>query len=148
VSATTKSMCTFWLAGMCLGTDVLDVQEVIRYQELTPVPLAPAVIEGLMNLRGQIITAVDLRKRMELPARPDGEEPVNLVIHTTEGVVSLLVDQIGDVVEVDQDMFEAPPGTVVGVGRDLIVGAYKLDGLLLLELDVARVTSGLATAGS
>jgi purine-binding chemotaxis protein CheW len=145
--STSKGLCTFWLAGMCFGVEVLEVQEVIRFHELTPVPLAPHVIEGLMNLRGQIITAIDLRRRMELPERVEGSEPVNLVIRTADGAVSLLVDQIGDVVEVDHERFEPPPETVEGVGRDLIVGAYKLDGVLLLELDTARVIAGLIPAG-
>ncbi|MFN8050684.1 MAG: chemotaxis protein CheW [Acidimicrobiales bacterium] len=139
-----RSLCTFWLAGLCFGVDVLDVQEVIRHQEVTPVPLAPQVVVGLMNLRGQIITSCDLRIRLDLGERSPGQVPMNVVVRTGEGPVSLLVDEIGDVIQVADDTFETPPSTVTGVARDLIVGAYKLDGKLLLELDIVRLINGLA----
>jgi purine-binding chemotaxis protein CheW len=111
---------------------------------VTPVPLAPPVVVGLMNLRGQIITSCDLRIRLELGERPAGLVPMNVVVQTVDGPVSLLVDEIGDVLEVSEDDFETPPSTVTGVARDLIVGAYKLDGRLLLELDTLRLVNGLA----
>lgn len=130
--------CTFFVRGMLLGLEVTCIQEVIRYQPLTVVPLAPSVIAGLMNLRGQIVTAIDLRHRLGLPAREPGERPVNVVVRTAEGAVSLLVDEIGDVIEVDKDSFERPPETLGNDARDLIRGAYKLKGRLLLVLDAAR----------
>lgn len=142
----TRGLCTFWLGGLCFGIDVLDVQEVIRHQAVTVVPLAPSVVVGLMNLRGQIITCCDLRLRMELGERAPDDVPMNVVVRTPEGPVSLLVDRIGDVIEVSPDSFEAPPSTVTGIARDLIVGAYKLDGRLLHELDTAEVVSGLSAA--
>ena len=88
------------------------VQEVIRYQEMTRVPLAPPVVKGLINLRGQIVTAVDLRRRLGLRERAATDLPMNVVIRTSDGAVSLLVDEIGDVVEVDDTTFERPPETV------------------------------------
>ena len=88
--------CTFVLGGHHFGIDVLKVQEIIRYQEMTRVPLAPPVVRGLINLRGQIVTAIDLRRRLELPERTDGQLPVNVVVKTDDGAVSLLVDEIGD----------------------------------------------------
>src|SRR5215475_8306674 len=124
--------CTFYVAGHFFGLDVLKVQEVIRYQELTRVPLASPVVSGLINLRGQIVTAIDLRRRLGLPSRSDQSRPMNVVVRTTDGVVSLLVDEIGDVIEVPRDRFEAPPETLFGATRLLIDGAYKLDGELLL----------------
>jgi len=141
-----KGLCTFWLDGRCFGIDVTDVQEVVQYQRLTAVPLARPVVSGLLNLRGQILTALDLRRRMELVDRPEGQDPMNIVIRTDDGPVSLLVDRIGDVVEVEPDSFEAPPDTLTGVARDFITGAYKLEGYLLLELDTRRVLAGLATS--
>ena len=141
-----KGLCTFWLDGRCFGIDVTDVQEVVQYQRLTRVPLARSVVSGLLNLRGQILTALDLRRRMELPDRPEDQDPMNIVIRTDEGPVSLLVDRIGDVVEVEPESFEAPPDTLNGVARDFITGAYKLEGYLLLELDTRRVLAGLATS--
>ena len=133
--------CTFLLDGHYFGVDVLRVQEIIRYQEMTRVPLAPPVVRGLINLRGQIVTAIDLRRRLELPDRPEGQVPVNVVIQTDDGAVSLLVDEIGDVLEVSEKAFERPPETLHGTARELIRGAYKLDGRLLLILDTARAVS-------
>lgn len=130
--------CTFYVAGHYFGLDVLKVQEVIRYQEMTRVPLAPPVVRGLINLRGQIVTAIDLRRRLELQDRPADQPPLNVVVHTDDGAVSLLVDEIGDVLEVSEKMFEAPPETLKGTARALIRGAYKLPDRLLLILDTAK----------
>src|SRR5579871_2489696 len=130
--------CTFYVDGQYFGLDVLRVQEVIRYQEMTRVPLAPPVVRGLINLRGQIVTAIDLRRRLGLEDRPASQPPVNVVLRTDDGAVSLLVDEIGDVLDAPADLFERPPETLQGVARDLIQGAYKLDGRLLLVLDADK----------
>ena len=130
--------CTFYVNGMFLGVEVTCIQEVIRYQPLTVVPLTPPVIAGLMNLRGQLVTAIDLRHRLGLPPRDPGQRPINVVVRTIDGAVSLLVDEIGDVIEVDGDMFERPPETLTDDARELIRGAYKLKDRLLLVLDAAR----------
>lgn len=128
--------CTFRLADLTFGIEVQRVQEVIRPQALTAVPRANRVVEGLINLRGQIVTAVDLRRRLEMPERPDDTPGMNVVVRTGDGALSLLVDEIGDVVHVDESTFETPPDTLEGVARELIVGAYKLEARLLLILDV------------
>jgi purine-binding chemotaxis protein CheW len=130
--------CTFLVRGLFLGLEVTCIQEVIRYQPLTVVPLTPPVIAGLMNLRGQIVTAIDLRHRLGLPPREPGERPINVVVRTPDGAVSLLVDEIGDVIEVGDDSFERPPETLGDDARALIRGAYKLKDRLLLVLDAAR----------
>jgi purine-binding chemotaxis protein CheW len=140
-----RRYCTFTLAGHCLGIEVGSVQEVLRGQEVTPVPLAPAMIHGLINLRGQIVTAFDLRERLGLSPRPAGQAPANVVIRSGEEVVSLLVDEIGDVVEAGDETFERPPETLEGPSRDLIRGAHKLDGRLLLLLDTDRALNGAPT---
>ena len=131
--------CTFHLGDLYLGVEVTQVQEVIRHQATTPVPLAPDVIGGLMNLRGEIVTTIDLRRRLDLPPLEDGSDPMHVVIRSDDGVVSLLVDGIGDVIEVDDDVFEPAPPTLPSSTRDLIIGVYKLDGRLLLVLDCDRV---------
>ena len=143
-----KQFCTFYLKELFFGIEVLRVQEVIRYQEMTHVPLAPGMIEGLINLRGQIVTAVDLRRRLELPPRTNGELPMNVVVRTDDGAVSLLVDEIGDVLEITDDAFERPPETLTGVARELIQGVYKLKDRLLLILDTDRTVSVSTTANS
>jgi purine-binding chemotaxis protein CheW len=140
----TTQFCTFHLDQFLFGVDVRKVQEVIRSLKLTRVPLAPEVITGLINLRGEIVTAIDLRRRLELPPRPPEVEPMNVVVQTGAEVVSLLVDSIGAVVTVTPEAFEKPPETLTGVARDLILGAYKLKDRLLLALDVEKVIQGAA----
>lgn len=133
--------CTFYLERHYFGLDVLRVQEVIRFQEMTRVPLAPPVVRGLINLRGQIVTAIDLRRRLELSERPADVTPVNVVVRTDDGAVSLLVDEIGDVLEVPEKAFEKPPDTLTGSARELIRGAYKLEQGLLLILDEEKAVN-------
>ena len=133
-----KQLCTFLVDGLNLGIDVTRVQEVIRHQDMTPVPLAPGVVGGLINLRGQIVTALDLRRRLGAPARGEGELPMNVVIRHEEGVVSFLVDEIGDVLDVDDATFEPPPETLGAASKALVKGVYKLEEQLLLLLDTER----------
>ena len=133
-----RQYCTFYAGDMYFGIWVREVQEVLLYQDMVRVPLASPVVRGLINLRGQIVTAIDLRRRLELPDREDGADPMNVVVRTDDGAVSLLVDQIGDVVEVDERTFESAPENLRGRARELIEGVYKLDGELLLVLDAHR----------
>lgn len=130
---------TFYLDQLFFGVEVRAVQEVVRYQPMTRVPLAPPMVQGLINLRGQIVTALDLRSRLGLLPRSDSELPMNVVLRTEDGAVSLLVDQIGDVIDTSPDLFEPPPETVRGTAREMIRGAYKLEGRLLLILDHGQV---------
>jgi purine-binding chemotaxis protein CheW len=134
----TSQLATFWLDGDLYGVEVAHVQEVLRSQSITRVPLAPPAVAGLINLRGQVVTAIELRERLGRPARPAGTEAVVIVVRLHGEAVSLLVDSIADVVDVDVADFEAPPDTLDGAARDLIRGAYKLAGQLLLALDVNR----------
>jgi purine-binding chemotaxis protein CheW len=143
----TKQFCTFFLNGLFFGVEVLKVQEVIRYQAMTRVPLAPATIQGLINLRGQIVTAIDLRRRLELAPREANQLPMNVVVRSDDGAVSLLVDEIGDVVEIQDDIYERPPETLKGVGRELVQGVYKLKERLLLILDTEK-TVNLSNTGN
>jgi len=130
-----QQFCTFLLDGYLFGVPVPQVQEVIRYQPMTPIPLAPGAVEGLINLRGQIVVAIDLRRRLGLANRPAGELPMNVVVRTADSVVSLLADEIGDVIEVDESTFEAAPETLRGAVRFMILGVHKLEGQLLHLLD-------------
>ena len=129
---------TFFVADLFFGVDVLRVQEVLRFQPMTRVPLAPEVIEGLINLRGQIVTAVDMRKRLRLPPRHEELMPMNMVVRTEDGAVSLLVDEIGDVLDMETGAWERPPENLDPLTRELIQGVYKLKDRLLLVLDAER----------
>jgi len=137
--AAKESYCTFRVDDLYFGIEVCQVQEVIRYQPTTRVPLAPGFVEGLMNLRGQIVTTLGLRHCLGLPPAEGDSLPMNVVIRTAEGPISLLVDDIDDVLQVDLDRFEPPPETLQGEQRELIRGAFKLDDRLLLILDTDRV---------
>lgn len=132
---TTQQFCTFFLHDQFLGIPVEQVQEVIQHQEMTAVPLVPEVIRGLINLRGQIVMAVDLRRRLGIEERPADALPINVVVRTRDGAVSLLADSIGDVVEVKEETFEDPPQTLDKHIRQLITGVHKLEGRLMLVLD-------------
>ena len=134
-------LATFTLDDRLYGVGVERVQEVLRSQARTRIPLAPPAIAGLVNLRGQVLTAIELREQLGLPPRPQGEEPMVVVIRVGTEPVSLLVDSIGAVVDVDPESFENPPDTLMGPGRELILGAYKLPGRLLLALDVDRAVA-------
>ena len=138
-----KQLCSFVLGDLLFGVEVMKVQEVLRYQAMTRVPLASSMVRGLINLRGQIVTAVDVRARFRLPRLPDDQEPMNVVLCTGDGVVSLLVDEIGDVLEVDDAHFGRAPETLAAVFRDAVVGVYKLEHRLLLLLDVERIVAPL-----
>lgn len=146
-----KQFCTFYLGDLFFGINVLDVQEIIKFQDMTTVPLSPSVVEGLINLRGQIVTAIDMRRRLDLPERSSDSEPINIIIRTEDdSTASLLVDDIGDVLEVSEDDFERPPETLKGTAHDLIEGAYKLENRLLLVLNTTRTLeiSGTGTDGA
>ena len=131
----TRQICTFVLGDMLFGVDVRHVQEVIRYQEMTSVPLAPSNIRGLINLRGQIVTAIDMRIRLGLPARSESL-PMNIVLRTGDGYVSLLVDEIGDVLQPDEACYEGIPEIIDSTLREVVRGVFKLDRSLLLLVDV------------
>lgn len=133
-----QRFCTFRLAHYLFGIDVRDVQEVLRFQDMTRVPLAPGEVKGLINLRGQIVTALDLRTRLGLAPGDGAARPMNVILRTEGGGVSLLVDRIEDVVEVDEQAFEPPPNQVAGRVREIVTGVFKLSGRLLLVVDARR----------
>lgn len=139
--------CTFTLDGHLFGVPVSSVQEVLRAQALTSVPLAPSEVAGLLNLRGQIVTSLELRARMGLPPRQAEAPSVNVVVKTADGsAVSLVVDEIGDVIEPPREAFEAPPETVPASVRALVSRVCKLDRQLMLLLDTERAAQVLEPA--
>src|SRR5215470_1253819 len=130
--------CTFYLDHLLFGVELKGVQEVMRSLEMTQVPLAPSVVSGLINLRGQIVTAVDLRRRLELQARSPEAAPMNVVVRSNDGAVSFQVDEIGDVVEVEDSSFEPAPEMLRPSIRAMIRGVHKLDDKLLHVLDTEK----------
>lgn len=132
---------TFTLGGSLYGVDVTRVQEALRSHVRTRVPLAPVGTSGLVNLRGQVVLTIDLRPRLGLEPLGTDAEPMMVVVQVGGEPISLLVDEIGDVVEVGPEHFEQPPDTLDAELRELILGAYKLDNDLLLVLDVDAATA-------
>lgn len=133
-----QRVCSFLVEDLLFGVDVAHVQEVVRQHALTPIPLAPPAIRGLMNLRGSIVAAIDLRERLGFGPDSGNGTRANVILRSEHDSVSLLVDEIGDVLEVSAQQFERPPDTLRGRARQLIVGAYKLPDRLLLVLDVEK----------
>lgn len=142
-----RLLATFRVADLNLGVDVGCVQEVLSHQEPTKVPLAATVIAGLVNLRGEIITALHLRERLGLPANAGNRGGMSLILRTEHGPVSLVVDAIGDVLEVGAQTHEPLPATVPARTRVLLDGVYKLPGRLLLVLDVKKALDLASTRG-
>lgn len=133
-----RQFATFFMKDLFFGIEVQKVQEVLRAQEMTRVPLAPGVLRGLINLRGQIVAAIDMRERLALSPRSADQEPMNMIVRADDGAVSLLVDEIGDVIHVAADSYEPVPETMAPQLKQLVEGVYKLDGRLLLVLDTER----------
>jgi purine-binding chemotaxis protein CheW len=123
------------LDGRSFGIEVERVREVVRRLPITPVPRAAPAVAGLVNLRGQVVPVVDLRLRLGLPA---GGAGVIVVVAADEGPRGALADEVGDVIEVEDEAFEPPAETLKGPARELIRGIYKLETGLLLALDVER----------
>ena len=131
----TRQLCTFVLDGRTFGINVDCVLEVIRSLPLTQVPLAPDAVCGLINLRGQIVTAIDLRRRLHLsPVQADKPPRMNIIIRTSEGPLCFPIDEVGDVMDVEEGLFEPVPETMTGIARKLIDSVCKLPGHLLLVL--------------
>lgn len=129
---------SFQLGDTTYAIDAMCVVELLRAQPITPVPRAPSMIAGLLNLRGHIIAAVDLRRRLGLAATAQSSSCMNIIVRTDAGPVSLLVDRIGDVLELDESRFAPPPDTLPGALRGLVAGSYSFPDRLVLVLDADR----------
>jgi purine-binding chemotaxis protein CheW len=131
---------TFRLAKQLLGIPVLSVHDVLKQQVITRTPLAPDWIAGVLNLRGRIVTAIDLRRRLELPARTQTDgKGMSIVIEHRGEPYSLLIDQIGEVLMLDDDVFERNPVTLDPMWRQISAGIYRLKDELMVILDVHQL---------
>ncbi len=140
MTATMSRLCAFRVADLWLGVDAHHVQELLRPQPVTRVPLAAACVVGLMNLRGQIAVAIDVRLALGLPARAAGDAHMNVVVRDRDHIVALVVDRIDDVIEIDLGLLEPLPS-----GPRAIVALYKLPDRLCHVVDISRL---LAVGGS
>jgi len=127
------------IAGQLFGIPVLQVQDVLGPQRITRIPLAPPEVAGSLNLRGRIVTAIDLRMRLRLPKRSDGGESMSVVVDQGGESYSLLVDNVGEVLSLSSATLERNPATLDASWREVSAGIHRLDGSLLILLDVGRV---------
>jgi purine-binding chemotaxis protein CheW len=135
---TAEQYCTFWVDSLYFGVTVDEVQEVLRHQPMTPVPLAAEAVTGLINLRGQIVTAIDLRVRLGLPPRPEGVLPMNVIVRNRGEVISLLVDDIGDVIDTAGLELETTPANLPASIEGVVQGVIQVPDRILLVLDAER----------
>lgn len=131
--------CTFQVSGLLVGVNVERVQEVLDQPDVTPVPLADESVLGLLNLRGQIVTAIDARRRLGLSQRGPEERSAHVIVRCQSEAVSLVVDGGGEVVEVDVQDADDVPETLGTAIRDLVTSIHQLDDGLLLVLDADRI---------
>jgi purine-binding chemotaxis protein CheW len=130
---------TMTVAGQLFGIPVLQVQDVLGPQRLTKIPLAPPEVAGSLNLRGHIVTAIDVRTRLGLPPRSADMKGMSVVVDLNGELYSLVIDQVGEVLSLAKDTFEANPPTLDPRWREVSRGIYRLKGQLLVVIDVARL---------
>jgi purine-binding chemotaxis protein CheW len=139
VAADGRTFLTFQTAGQLFGLPLLDVHDVLDARPLTPVPLAPPEIVGTLNLRGRIITAVDLRRRLGVAPRQDGRPSLSLVVDDDDERYTLIVDTVGEVLTVPEDRREETPSTLDPRWQAVSAGVCRLDRALMVVLDVRAV---------
>lgn len=130
-----QQLVTFRTGEYSFGIDVLEVQEVLKHQQMTAVPLAPPEVRGLINLRGHIVTAIGMRERLHLEPSLNESQQMNLIVSLRDGSASLVVDSVGDVINLDRDRYKGRPSTLVSPLRDMVAGVYQLEKTLLLHID-------------
>ena len=131
---------TFHVGNLTFGIDILCVQEIVRYQPMTRVPLAQSIVRGLINLRGQIVMALDMRKGLGLEPSEREDQMINVMVYDEGETVSLLVDGIGDVLALDPDRFESTPATLRSGLKGLARSVCQTEDGLLLLLDTQSVS--------
>ena len=135
----TREYVTLTIAGQWFGIPVLTVQDVLGPRDVARIPLADPVIAGSINLRGRIVTVIDMRKRLGLPPRPADKPGMNVVVEHGGNLYSLLIDAVGEVTGVPQDTFEQNPATVDPLWREFSIGVHRLPKKLLIVLDVEKI---------
>ena len=127
---------TFFIKDQMFGIPVLKVQDILTTDQIAPIPLAPPEVEGSINLRGRIVTVIDVRQRLGLEKRPSGEPAMGVTVELSHELYTLLVDRVGDVVSLSTDLYEDNPSTLDTLWREFALGVYRLEGPLMVVLDV------------
>lgn len=135
----TQDYVTMFIDGQMFGIAVLTVQDVLGPQKITRIPLAPREVAGSLNLRGRIVTAIDVRLRLGLKRPQDDNKGMSVVVEQGGELYSLMVDQVGEVLSLPVAKFERNPPTLDPMWREFSAGIYRLDDKLLVVLDVAKL---------
>ncbi len=130
--------CTFYLGNQLLGIEALNVQEITQQREFTKVPRSPSSVKGMINLRGQLVVAIDLRTRFSMEECTDESEQMNIIMRVNDEMVSLIVDKIGEVIRVDNSNYEDVPAHLNQKFGGLFTGIYKLEKELLAVLNLEK----------
>lgn len=138
-SKESKDYLTVMIAGQRFGIPVLQVQDVLREQKVTHIPLASKEVAGSLNLRGRIVTAIDVRKRLGLPDKDDNAHSMSVVVEHNEELFSLIIDSVGDVLSFKDRYYESNPGTLDPLWRNISTGIYQMEDELLVIMDVSRL---------
>src|SRR4051812_24526382 len=139
VHLSSQQLLTFTLAGQAFGLSVLQVNDILGPQKITCTPLSPPAVAGIMNLRGRIVTAIDMRRCLGQPDRQENEKSMSVVVEQKGELFSLMIDAIGDVLFLPADSFENVPVTLEQAWRNVATGIYKLDKKILIVLDVEKL---------
>lgn len=139
IEARSKDFLTIIIAEQRFGIPVLQVQDVLREQAVTKIPLAPPEVAGSLNLRGRIVTAIDVRKRLDLPPKKDGASSMSVVVEHNNELFSLIIDRVGDVLSLENDLFEKSPSTLDPAWKEISTGIYQLEKELLVIMDVSKL---------
>lgn len=137
---------TFFVAGRMYGVDVTTVQEIVNKMAMTKIPLSKSYIRGLINLRGQIVTAVNLQDLFQIHLEVQNlkeESSMNVICKSDGSLISLLVDQIGDVLEISAEHFESPPSTIDKSIRNFMIGIFKMKNDLISIIDIDKISDYL-----
>ncbi len=132
-------LATFLVGDALCGMDILKVQEINKLIEMTKVPQAPSYVLGILNLRGKIVTSIDLSKKLGLGETDFSLDPRNIIVNSPGEHIGLLVKQISDVVQADKDKFEPPPSNMGGIQGEFFTGVYKTENKLIGILDIEKV---------
>lgn len=140
-NALNKDFLTMTIADQLFGIPVLQVQDVLREQRVTKVPLAPPEVSGSLNLRGRVVTAINMRKRLGLPERTkeNGGKDMSVVVEHDNELFSLTIDKVGDVLSLPRDDFESNPATLDPLWMSVSSGIYRLENRLMVVLDVPKL---------
>ena len=134
-----SQLVTVTIGGQMFGVPVLSVRDVLVARKITPIPLAPPEVAGALNLRGRIVTAIDMRRSLDLPPREGADPGMYVVVEESDELYSLMVDSVGEVMTLSGDELERAPGTLDPRWREVSGGIYRLEGNLLVLLDIERL---------